>query len=83
MDPKLIPMFDDIILRNVTGVGVEGSIQKAGEFGGLGSTEATGEVMGVRIEDVDLSTSRTGWQCSNVTGSSNSNVKPAICAQLQ
>lgn len=77
----LVPQLRDITVVNVTALGPPGSLGGCGVFEGLGGS---GNVTGVRLIDVDLSSGYAGkapWRCTNTTGTSV-NVKPQPCAEL-
>jgi polygalacturonase len=81
IDPHLIPIIDGITITNVTAAGPPGSVGRAGDFQGLGTTPAAGQITGVALTDIALGPVKGGWTCANVTGTS-SNVSPQPCAAL-
>ena len=57
-------------------------MQTPGSLSGAPGGDTPGVLItGVRLEDIDLGTTRHGWVCDNVTGTS-SNVQPQPCPAL-
>jgi polygalacturonase len=81
IDPTLIPLVNGIYISNLTMM--PGSVGRAGDFQGLGTTLQTGEITGVYLENIALGGATSTYTCVNVTGSTGPNVVPAPCPQLQ